>query len=283
MVYDSVIADSPQDQPSRNKLIVFADGTYIELFNWFDKPKEPNAWANKAPGLIDFALTSMPPSTAESLHQEIAAQLQTKDEGGSVDLRYEEPKAGGRARKDGVQVKWKLTRPIPSSGDPSTDSRVSASGYRQDVPFFTHDVTEREVRIPFDDNAKTTHPCGALGISTVEVLYPRAQYHDYIKVYRSLLGVPATAAIDGTSDGLRHQFELESPVQGPFSSRILIRAENDESDVKWRHERGIGLRGLRLAIQKREGHGVRSLGSDELASTVFLEWRFRRWGHFALQ
>ena len=30
-------------QPSRNKLIVFKDGTYLELFNWFDKPPDEDA------------------------------------------------------------------------------------------------------------------------------------------------------------------------------------------------------------------------------------------------
>lgn len=52
-------------QASRNKLIVFSDGTYLELFNWYDTPpslddktKPMRVWGPKQDGLIDFALTS---------------------------------------------------------------------------------------------------------------------------------------------------------------------------------------------------------------------------------
>ena len=83
---------------SRNKLIVFADGTYLELFCWIDTPREFYAWANKSPGLIDFALTSMPPKTAQSLHKDIVSRLGKEQSGDRPHIGYTPPQAGSRSR-----------------------------------------------------------------------------------------------------------------------------------------------------------------------------------------
>ena len=260
-----------QGQPSRNKLIVFADGTYIELFDWIERPQSPNAWADKSPGLIDFALTSMPPSTAESLREEVMGRLKPENGDHPANVKYEEPKASGRTRKDGVTVKWKLTRPVPASRPSTVPPTVTTSGHRQDLPFFTHDVTERNVRIPFDDKEKTTHPCGAIGISTIEVIYPTSHYVKYILLYQMILGEWASP-LRGGRVAQEHQFRLRSPSEAPFPTAILARQEQTKKDTQWLQDRGSGIYGLRVAVQGREGHGVLKLGEDGIASSVFLEW-----------
>ena len=234
-------------QPSRNKLIVFADGTYIELFNWMERPQNPNPWTDKTPGLIDFALTSMPPSTAESLREEVMGRLKPEKGDHPANVKYEEPIAGGRTRKDGVPVKWKLTRPVPASTTPIGPPIVTASGHCQDLPFFTHDVTERDIRIPFDDKEKTTHPCGAIGISTIEVLFPTSQYCKYILLYQMVLGEWATP-LKGGRITQEHQFRLKSPAEGPSSTAILARHEQTERDSLWLRDRGSGIYAVRLAV-----------------------------------
>ena len=130
-------------QSSQNKLIVFADGTYLELFCWIGTPPEFHAWANRSPGLIDFALTSLPPSTAQSLHNDVVSRLRGSQSSKELGISYTPPEAGGRSRPDGVQVKWELSRPV-----------FPMSVNRTDFPFFCHDVTPRTIRIPFDDNNK---------------------------------------------------------------------------------------------------------------------------------
>lgn len=102
-------------QSSRNKLIVFADRTYLELFCWISTPREYNAWANKAPGVLDFALASMPPSTANSLHNDIVSRLGEKQSSDKYGLNYTLPKSGSRSRRDGVQVKWESSRPVSTN------------------------------------------------------------------------------------------------------------------------------------------------------------------------
>ena len=59
-------------QPSRNKLVIFADGSYLEFFNWYDTPPSLHdehlpmrVWGPKTPGLIDFAITDTTHSALE--------------------------------------------------------------------------------------------------------------------------------------------------------------------------------------------------------------------------
>ena len=126
----------------------------------------------------------MPPSTSASWYKEMASRLLQRDTKDGFQPECNGPKVGGLARKDGVQVKWELTRPKTALGTTSLIDRT-------DLPFFTHDVTARNIRIPFDDPEKTSHPWGAIGISTIETLYPKALYGTEIEQYTSILGVPA--------------------------------------------------------------------------------------------
>lgn len=132
----------------------------------------------------------MPPSTAQSLHGEISSRLHDQHRDGDLEVTYSVPKAGSRARKDGVKVEWESSRPTtPSSG--TTPHGSSSLLDRTDLPFFCHDVTSRNTRVPFDDVQKTTHPCGAVGIKAVQVLVPQANFAAYAKLYEIVLGTPA--------------------------------------------------------------------------------------------
>ena len=247
-------------QSSRNKLIVFADGTYLELFRWLDRPREFNAWANKSPGLIDFALTSLPPSTAQSLHTDIMSRLREKQIGDESDLKYTLPVAGGRSNRDAVQVKWESSRPASTM-----------SGDRTDFPFFCHDVTPRNVRVAFDDSEKTFHPCGAVGISAIEVIVPKSRLGVVSELYGQILG--ATPRInDKRAKAARLDFEIGLPVLGFGPSIISICSEEDEMDQIWLHDRGAGIHGLILSVEGHEGHGEKALGTEGIPSTISLKW-----------
>ena len=247
-------------QSSRNKLIVFADGTYLELFCWIDRPREFHAWANKSPGLIDFALTSLPPSTAQSLHTDIMSRLRETQIGDESDLKYTLPVAGGRSNEDAVQVKWESSRPVSTK---SVD--------RTDFPFFCHDVTPRNVRVPFDDSEKTSHPCGAVGISAIEVIVPKSRSATFIELYGQILGArPRISEKRGKAAEL--DFEIGLPVKGFGSSTISLCSEEEEMDQTWLRERGTGIHGLVLSVEGHEGHGEKALGTEGIPSTISLKW-----------
>ncbi|KAL1868631.1 hypothetical protein Plec18167_008222 [Paecilomyces lecythidis] len=252
---------------SRNKLVVFKDGTLLELFNFYNPPTEFAHWKDKPEGLIDFAMTTLPPVTAEDVYERVTQGLK----GSSLGVTYEPPKKGGRVRKDGKEVAWQTTRPISTQIVVSSSS--SSSLFRTDLPFFCHDATPRQVRVPFDNEEITTHPCGAIGTAAVEVVVSQGQYDEYIKSYSVVLGSQpqklgaATSAVDGV------EFLVGSPVPvGIQRPRVWVHTPGSASDEEWVKERGASIRSFTVAVDGREGRGSVALGEDGVASTVRLEW-----------
>lgn len=138
------------DNRTENRLILFADGSYLELIAFIDDdPKlREGHWWDKEFGVVDWALTNTTEDQPDV--KTINSRLESKDSR----VRYADPVAGGRKRPDGVELQWKVTFPTGIE--------------RGAVPFWCHDVTEREKRVPISREA-TQHPSGALGISAIKV------------------------------------------------------------------------------------------------------------------
>ncbi|KAF7189797.1 hypothetical protein HII31_08904 [Pseudocercospora fuligena] len=136
------------DNKTENKLVLFKDGTYLELIAFIndDPEKRKGHWWDKPYGVVDFALTTSDEEFGEL--GGIKDRLSKTDTG----ISYTNPKEGGRKRPDGVELQWRVTFPI------GTD--------RGSVPFWCHDVTPRDRRVPLSD-AATSHPSGTLGMSGV--------------------------------------------------------------------------------------------------------------------
>jgi hypothetical protein len=124
------------DGVTRNALITFADGGYLELvgFNDLGRSLTHRWWkvAADGGGLADFALLS----------DDLAA-----DSAALGDLVKRPPKEGGRIRPDGVELKWRtalLAAPLP---------------------FVIEDLTARDLRVP--GGAAAEHANGATGIASV--------------------------------------------------------------------------------------------------------------------
>ena len=103
-----------------NKLILFQDGTYIELIAFInDGParKEGHRWGKKPFGLLDFALTTPPNSeggdtAAAHYYSAVAQRLSaTGSPAATLGIRYLEPIAGGRKNPVGIELQWKVTFP----------------------------------------------------------------------------------------------------------------------------------------------------------------------------
>ncbi|EMD01122.1 hypothetical protein BAUCODRAFT_144687 [Baudoinia panamericana UAMH 10762] len=136
------------DNKTENRLVLFKDGTYLELIAFIDDDpaRRKGHWWDKPYGVIDFAITSPVPFDYVAM----AERLRQRNTG----ITYAEPAAGGRQRPDGVQLKWQVTFP----------EHVE----RGEVPFWCHDLTPRELRVPLTDT-NTLHPCGATGMACVTV------------------------------------------------------------------------------------------------------------------
>ncbi|KAG7293954.1 hypothetical protein NEMBOFW57_004015 [Staphylotrichum longicolle] len=263
-----------EGQPSRNKLVIFEDGSYLEFFNWYDQPPSLDKenlpmrfWGSKPPGLIDFAITDTTQSAEESVGaiNERLSGGPEKDAG--LGVRFGKPVAGSRKKADGVEIKWKVTRPEFSQGANTPGAELFANG-RIDVPFLCHDITPRTDRVPYKDEKKTRHPCGAVGIAACEILVPKHLHAEYASVYCKILGSSIQTAAGQNS----HTLDIGVP-EGAARSTVVVRAAETEHDVERMQERGIGFSDLVIAIKPNGpgGEARRQLGPTGIESTIWLE------------
>lgn len=139
------------DGLTRNALVSFADGTYLELISFLDPDASAdNVW-NWRPfvalggGLIDYCAVS------DDLGGDVG---RLRESGFEVDG----PASGGRTLPGGEEIRWRVAR-IRQQG------RV--------LPFLIEDETPRDRRVPGDP--ATIHPNGALGISRLRIAAPDAK------------------------------------------------------------------------------------------------------------
>jgi catechol 2,3-dioxygenase-like lactoylglutathione lyase family enzyme len=132
------------DGLTRNALVIFADGTYLELIAFVDPhDSRDNVWGWRrhlaaGGGLIDYCLAS------DDLARDVAAM---RERG----LTVEGPTEGGRKRPDGAEIRWR-------------SARIWQAG--RELPFLIEDVTPRDLRVPHDS---TQHPNGVTGIHELTI------------------------------------------------------------------------------------------------------------------
>jgi catechol 2,3-dioxygenase-like lactoylglutathione lyase family enzyme len=129
---------------TRNSLVTFQDGSYLELIALVDPAQRPDhrffTKLENGDGPIAFALRS------DGLDEE-AGTLQ------NTELQPNGPRDGGRARPDGQQVIWK-TLSVESDAAPA-------------LPFLIEDVTDRTLRVP--NGISSEHVLEVSGIEGVVI------------------------------------------------------------------------------------------------------------------
>ena len=223
------------DKKTENRLVLFRDGTYLELIAFIDDDgsKRQGHWWDKPYGVVDYAFT-----TREKLDYDgIVARL--KDSG--TGISYDKPKAGGRITPDGRELKWETTFP-------------NGVG-RGNVPFFCTDVTPRERRVAATEE-NTTHPCGALGMAGVLLEVER----DGVERVREATG--AILEVEGKGDG-RYEVDVPNRSEGGGKASVLVKEAEEGS------EQALALT-LRLRVQgDKEPKRIRESVSDGVVSISF--------------
>jgi Glyoxalase-like domain len=139
------------DGLTRNALVPFKDGTYLELVAFVDPDDlRDNVWGWRAfvpsgGGLIDYCAAS----------DDLGADARRLEERG---LAVDGPTDGGRRLPDGTEVRWRV-------------AHIRQEGRL--LPFLIEDVTPRSARVPA--GAAVEPPNGATGISRLELAAPDAQ------------------------------------------------------------------------------------------------------------
>ncbi|RDW70698.1 uncharacterized protein DSM5745_08209 [Aspergillus mulundensis] len=219
---------------SRNKLIVFKDGTYLELYSWITKPDD---WRNRLPG--DFALTALDPISAEASRERIVKALKSEPGDGNIGVTYLPPREGGRKNAEGVDIQWKIVKARYTQAESTPPDEFYPRG-RTDAPFFCHDLTPRKHRVTFDQPSVTQHPSGTTGIDRIEVLVPKDRFRAYTDLYTSIVG----ASPQETES--RAEFKLSAPGVQSFSGSLHIRPAATEADEQFLGEKGVGISALVL-------------------------------------
>ncbi|MCA1716126.1 MAG: VOC family protein [Actinobacteria bacterium] len=198
------------DGLTRNALVPFADGTYLELVAFVDPTDErDNVWGwrpflETGGGLVDYCAAS----------DDLAADARRLAEAG---FGLDGPDAGGRSLPDGTEIRWKSAR-IRQEG------RV--------LPFLIEDETPRRLRVPGGPFAE--HPNGATGIS--RLLISARNLAESRRALAALAGSPETSETasllgrheiaivtpDGAEDPVERRLKLSGP--GPFAVEIATDA-----------------------------------------------------------
>ncbi len=133
------------DGLTRNALVSFADGSYLELVAFLD-PRDPrdNVWGwrpflSSGGGLIDYCAAS----------DDLGADTRGLEADGFV---VDGPTEGGRRLPDGTEIRWRM-------------ARVRQEGRL--LPFLIEDLTPRSLRVPGGSAAE--HQNGATGVSRLEL------------------------------------------------------------------------------------------------------------------
>ncbi|KAF2720046.1 hypothetical protein K431DRAFT_286198 [Polychaeton citri CBS 116435] len=204
------------DGRTENKLVIFSDGTYLELIAFVeDDPQKRNGhWWDKPFGIVDFALTS--PNVNDFDVDALNARI---EKAGSV-VRYQQPIKGGRTRPDGVEMEWKVTFPV-------TNTEGVQRGV---VPFFCHDLTPRERRVPASKES-TTHPSEAVGVAGIRITLKNAEKVEELRraatgitgVDGSHVGRPVdSGGSSGNSVRPHIEFVEDDTLQVPFRLSLIV-------------------------------------------------------------
>ncbi len=175
----TVLPGGEHPRGSRNALVVFEDGAYLEIIA-FPRPVPDFRWwqvlDRAGPGFVDYAV----------LPDDFEADLARARTAGII---LDGPVEGGRLQPDSTRLAWRSARPP-----------------EPDIPFLVTDVTPRELRVPA--GAARLHANGVTGVAGVTVAVQ--DLASAAARYRALLGREpvATGGAPGLGFGLV-QFRIE--------------------------------------------------------------------------
>jgi len=240
------------DGATSNTLILLADGCYIELISFVDASKAASHWWGPQADFLgwkDWCLTN---------------SKSPQDNYDSVKESHVEPVRGGRKRADGVEVKWAVTFPNGEKGGQDVRGRI---------PFFCHDTTPRDVRVPLSPE-RTAHPCGALGVQELTIIVKdRALLDETRRAYTTILGDEMIQR----GDEVYFQVGRVCDVEGLGSSpRVVLRLPKDkqefEATMKTEFLYGDVVLGASAGADKRLAMRKRLDGGGDDVKGVWIEY-----------
>jgi glyoxalase-like protein len=211
------------DGLTENILISLASGTYIELIAFTDKAppgsqaRSGHWWGEKREGTwIDWCLGGYPPSKTPEQQRDGGGEGGQGYEGGeeAMGIEYARPMGGGRVLPGGNTIRWEVTFP-------------SATYVRGSVPFFCHDVTPRELRVPGSKEA-IEHPCGAVGVAEVRIACASGED---VRTYGGMYG-GVVGGGEGSGDGAQGLVDMTHPGEDGKLEEVGLQGEEMRPRVR---------------------------------------------------
>ncbi|KAM7184921.1 Glyoxalase-like domain containing protein [Naviculisporaceae sp. PSN 640] len=230
---------------TENKLIVFRDGTYIELIAFVDgldpEKRKRHRWGSRSEGrIIDWALSLVDIDNASVEERTGNAEVEFKKvqeriREAHTGIEYEEPVAGGRTTPAGVVLKWATSSPVVSnSWEGSADGGIGGG----ELPFWCLDRTPRPWRVPHLDVGNVTHPSGVTGIAGVTVLFRDAGLLEKVgAVYEAIHGYSSGSTLASHAGSGTREWQFKVPASSEFPGWTLrldtlsIEHQSAETDV----------------------------------------------------
>lgn len=233
--FDPVYGGTHANRETEMSLVVFPDGSYLELIAPQEGGSEPSRWAAHLRSTASPCAWALPAP-------DIDATARAAAENG---IEVDGPLDGGRERTDGTDVRWRFAFLGP--GDPGAV-----------LPFIIDDETPREYRVPTDT---VTDAVGGLArtlicVSDVEPVVDRFERAFDATVDRTLHDETLDASVhllDGVAGALL------VPESGPLLDR-LDRYGDCVSGFLF--EQGTGTPAERVGTSDWDGTTVEWLGSD---------------------
>ncbi|KAK1561550.1 glyoxalase [Colletotrichum navitas] len=223
------------DGLTENKLVIFADGTYVEFISFVEgisqEERLKHKWGPKPDGtVIDWAY---------SLKDESGfSEIQKRVRGTQSIAVYDDPVPGGRIRPDGEELKWAVALPGGAGAGSGADVE------RGELPFWCFDRTPRELRVPNHVAENIEHPNRSLGVHSLSVDVRREEFK---KAYAGINDRPA----EGENGG---QWTFDVPVR-QFEDPRYLYVETISGEQEPRQS-------IRLALYTEAGTPKRSIGGD---------------------
>ncbi len=220
------------DGLTSNAQICFADGTYLELLAFEQRPpsgergaaftarRAQHPWWNKRPGWVDWCLAG------GAKDGRVAKVNQLAVESGSS-VRYSGPKALGRRTAEGRDVQFQIAFPLDLAK-------------RSSVPFWCEDVSPREWRVPAPEPPHRNRSTGICGLTLL--FAPGESLNTALNSLSLVLDTTPTHRFTQTHPSVPLT-TLEFMVLSPSGGRIPVhvRVADDPSEVAWVKESGPGL------------------------------------------
>ncbi|KAI0648409.1 glyoxalase-like domain-containing protein [Trametes meyenii] len=256
-----------------NALVVFADGTYLELLHFTHAPaltapadattaatataisSSTHPWAQKQPGWIDYAFlgNAGSPSVADTINARARAP-------GAAAARYAAEVRGGRRREDGRVLEWLISAPRRPEDEDGGRDGGGRGDVRGRLPFFCGDLTPRIWRVPLEPRSNADHANTAKGIAHVRLLAAAEDLDGHAAQLTQVLGVPPASSTTGSTSA-RVVWELgRQPTherEGFGGAPVLILSEpEDEEEREYLRVRGAGIYELGVVVGDAGREGV---------------------------